>query len=89
MRAGAGLGGGAGDLAAVLAELFAEPEPDREAVEVHQEGRPVRALPPDVRGLQGGHEGTLSELGGKHKEKLASLMTLNFQVFEDVSLLAA
>ena len=34
-------------------------------------------------------EGTISELGGKHKDKLASLMTLNFQVFDDVSLLAA
>jgi transposase len=34
-------------------------------------------------------EGTISELGGKHEDKLASLMTLNFQVFDDVSLLAA
>jgi transposase len=34
-------------------------------------------------------EGTISELGNKHKDKLASLMTLNFQVFDDVSLLAA
>ena len=34
-------------------------------------------------------EGTIRELGGKHKDKLASLMTLNFQVFDDVSLLAA
>lgn len=34
-------------------------------------------------------EETIGELGGKHKDKLASLMTLNFQVFDDVSLLAA
>lgn len=34
-------------------------------------------------------EGVIGELGGKHKDKLASLMTLNFQVFDDVSLLAA
>ena len=34
-------------------------------------------------------EGTISALGGKHKDKLASLLTLNFQVFDDVSLLAA
>lgn len=34
-------------------------------------------------------EETISQLGGKHKDKLASLMTLNFQVFDDVSLLAA
>jgi transposase len=34
-------------------------------------------------------EGTISELGGKHKDKLASLMTLKFQVFDKVSLLAA
>jgi transposase len=34
-------------------------------------------------------EKTVAELPGKHKEKLASLMTLKFQVFDDVSLLAA
>lgn len=34
-------------------------------------------------------EETIGELGGKHKDKLASLMTLNFQVFKDVPLLAA
>lgn len=34
-------------------------------------------------------EQTISELGGKHKDRLASLRTLNFQVFDDVSLLAA
>ena len=34
-------------------------------------------------------EGTISELGGKHEDKVASLMTLNFQVFKDVPLLAA
>jgi transposase len=34
-------------------------------------------------------EGTISELDGKHKEKLASLMTLNFQEFDNVSLLPA
>lgn len=34
-------------------------------------------------------EGTIAQLGTKHKDKLASLMALNFQVFDDVSLLAA
>jgi transposase len=34
-------------------------------------------------------EDTLSKVSTKHKDKLASLMTLNFQVFDDVSLLAA
>jgi transposase len=34
-------------------------------------------------------EETISQLGGKHKDKIASLLTLNFQVFDDVSLLAA
>lgn len=34
-------------------------------------------------------EETISQLGGKHKDKVASLLTLNFQVFDDVSLLAA
>jgi transposase len=32
---------------------------------------------------------TLDQLSSRHKDKLASLMTLNFQVFENVSLLAA
>ena len=31
----------------------------------------------------------LGQLSTKHKDKLASLMTLNFQVFDNVSLLAA
>ena len=34
-------------------------------------------------------EETIRELGGKHEDKVASLMTLNFQVFKDVPLLAA
>jgi transposase len=34
-------------------------------------------------------EDTLTKVSTKHKDKLASLMTLNFQVFDDVSLLAA
>jgi transposase len=32
---------------------------------------------------------TINELGGKHEDKVASLMTLNFQVFKDVPLLTA
>src|SRR5262249_48007 len=34
-------------------------------------------------------EDTIAKLPSEHKEKLASLMTLNFQVFDNVSLLAA
>ena len=34
-------------------------------------------------------EETISQLGGKHKDRVASLLTLNFQVFDNVSLLAA
>jgi transposase len=34
-------------------------------------------------------QATLDQLPSKHKDKLASLMTLNFQVFDNVSLLAA
>jgi transposase len=44
---------------------------------------------PTFADFKGAIEGTISELGGKHKDRLASLMTLNFQVFDDVSLLAA
>lgn len=39
--------------------------------------------------FKGAIEKTISELGGKHQDKVASLMTLNFQVFKDVPLLAA
>jgi transposase len=39
--------------------------------------------------FKGAIEGVISQLGGKHKDKVASLMTLNFQVFKDVPLLAA
>lgn len=39
--------------------------------------------------FQGAIEKTMSELGGKHKNRVASLMTLNFQVFKDVPLLTA
>lgn len=44
---------------------------------------------PTFADFKGAIEGTISELRGKHKDKIASLMTLNFQVFDDVSLLAA
>jgi hypothetical protein len=44
---------------------------------------------PAFADFKGAIEGTISELGGKHKDRLASLMTLNFQVFDDVSPLAA
>ncbi|MBY0229946.1 MAG: transposase, partial [Gemmataceae bacterium] len=39
-------------------------------------------------GFESAIEKTVAELPGKHREKLAKLMTLNFQVFEVVSLLA-
>lgn len=44
---------------------------------------------PTFADFKGAIEGTIGDLGGKHEDKLASLMTLNFQVFDDVSLLAA
>jgi transposase len=39
--------------------------------------------------FQAAIQNTLSQLSTKHKDRLASLMTLHFQVFDDVSLLAA
>jgi transposase len=39
--------------------------------------------------FKGAIDKTVGELGGKLKDKVASLMTLNFQVFKDVPLLAA
>ena len=39
--------------------------------------------------FQAAIQDTLRQLSTKHKDRLASLMTLNFQVFDNVSLLAA
>jgi transposase len=39
--------------------------------------------------FQAAIQDTLSQLSTKHKDKLADLMTLNFQVFDNVSLLTA
>jgi transposase len=44
---------------------------------------------PTFAGFQAAVQETLSQLSSKHKDPLASLMTLNFQVFDNVSLLAA
>lgn len=39
--------------------------------------------------FRGAIEETLGQVSGKHRDQLGSLMTLNFQVFENVSLLTA
>ena len=44
---------------------------------------------PNFAAFKAAIEDTLSQLSTTHAEALASLMTLNFQVFDDVSLLAA
>ncbi len=44
---------------------------------------------PTFADFQAAIQKTLGHLSTKHKDKLASLMTLNFQVFDNVSLLAA
>jgi transposase len=44
---------------------------------------------PTFADFQAAVQDTLHQLPTKHKDKLASLMTLNFQVFDNVSLLAA
>jgi len=44
---------------------------------------------PTFADFQAAIQNTLGHLSTKHKDKLASLMTLNFQVFDNVSLLAA
>jgi transposase len=44
---------------------------------------------PNFAAFRAAIEDTLSKLSTTHAEALASLMTLNFQVFDDVSLLAA
>ena len=42
-----------------------------------------------IADFQAAIQDTLGQVSTKHKDKLASLMTRNFQVFDDVSLLAA
>ena len=44
---------------------------------------------PTFADFQAAIQDTLGQLSTKHKDKLAALMTLNFQVFDNVSLLAA
>jgi transposase len=44
---------------------------------------------PTFADFQAAIEDTLGQLSSKHRERLASLMTLNFQEFDNVSLLAA
>jgi transposase len=44
---------------------------------------------PTFAHFQAAVQETLGQVSTKHKDRLASLMTLNFQVFEDVSLLTA
>jgi transposase len=44
---------------------------------------------PTFADFQAAVQETLNQLPTKHKDQLASLMTLNFQVFDNVSLLAA
>jgi len=44
---------------------------------------------PTFANFQTAIQDTLNQVSTKHKDKLASLMTLNFQVFDNVSLLAA
>ena len=44
---------------------------------------------PTFADFQAAIQETLGQLSTKHKDRIASLMTLNFQVFDNVSLLAA
>ena len=43
----------------------------------------------DVKNFPGAIDGCLADLPTKHREKLATLMTHNFQTWDDVSLLNA
>jgi len=49
----------------------------------------LRSLPADLRSVQAAIQEVLGGLSTTHAEKLKSLMTLKFQRFEDVSLMAA
>src|SRR4051794_29625425 len=54
MRAGAGPGRRAADRVALPAAVLAEPEPDRAAVEVREEGSPDLPVPRGLHAVQGG-----------------------------------
>ena len=69
--------------------VLAEPEPDRTPVEVHQTSRPLRSLPPEVRRVSSRHPRNPRWHSDHVRNQLETLMTLNFQQFEDVSLMAA
>jgi len=74
---------------AVLAQLFPEPEPDRAALEVlKKECLASRPLPDDETFTQA-IDARLNQLHTKYKEQMKTLLTLNFQTYEDEPVLAA
>ena len=88
-RRGQGIGQSVGYHAVVPSLVLAQPEPHRTLVEVHQTSCPLRPLPSEVRRLQAAIQEILDGIPTTYAEQLETLMTLNFQQFEDVSLMAA
>ena len=71
------------------AYLFAQSEPDRTTVEVRRTSAFCGRYQPTFAQFQAAIQEVLGGLSTTHAEKLKSLMTLKFQRFEDVSLMAA
>ena len=73
-----------------LPTTSAEPEPDRTTMEVHQRRTLIgRVMAPTFADFQAAIQETLDGLSTTHAEPLKTLMTLKFQRFENVSLMAA
>ena len=88
-RRGAGVGGLVGHHAVVPAIVLSQPEPHRTTLEVHEASRLYGRYHPTFRDFQAAIQEVLDGLSTKYSQQLASLMTLNFQQFDDVSLMAA
>ena len=88
-RRGAGVGGSVGHHAVVPAIVLSQPEPHRTTLEVHEASRLYGRYHPTFRDFQAAIQEVLDGLSTKYSQQLASLMTLNFQQFDDVSLMAA
>ncbi len=82
-------GEGVGDHAVIPAVVFTEPEPDRAAVEVHQRRALYGRYHPTFAEFRAAIQEVLDGLSTTHADQLKTLMTLKFQLFEDVSLMAA
>lgn len=72
----------------VSSVLLTQLEPDRTALGVRQAAERLRKISRDLRLVPRAIEKNLNEIPTTHADRLKTLMTLQFQKFDDVSLLA-